>query len=251
MGGQRPDNTSAHTHTERERERNAYAYPRTECTQATEPAALCAVVKGSQQAVLLGDHFQLPPTVTSPRAEKGSLSRITSGARVLLSRSVCRRAGKVALRAASGLGREASPAADSVSDAPTDRGISVEGVLWRENHRRHLRRGSTGAPALHIHAHTFSVSIQKAVERPQVPKCFPWPVPNVPIAFTSATLIYSSNNFFVLVVLGLGIPVYCLIIPRRRRRGDAIERIRQPFQVQRSTGGSRHQGNKRFLHLSS
>lgn len=45
-----------------------------ESTQATEPASLCPIVKGSQQLILLGDHYQLPPTVVSPKAEKGGLA---------------------------------------------------------------------------------------------------------------------------------------------------------------------------------
>ena len=44
-----------------------------ECTQATEPAALCALVRGSEHVILLGDHFQLPPTITSDRAKQGGL----------------------------------------------------------------------------------------------------------------------------------------------------------------------------------
>ncbi len=43
-----------------------------EATQATEPATLCALVKGSQHVILLGDHFQLPPTVSSERAQQGT-----------------------------------------------------------------------------------------------------------------------------------------------------------------------------------
>ncbi len=46
-----------------------------EATQATEPAALVPIVKGSRQVVLVGDHRQLPPTVISRRAEGGGLSR--------------------------------------------------------------------------------------------------------------------------------------------------------------------------------
>ena len=46
-----------------------------EATQATEPAALVPIVKGSRQVVLVGDHLQLPPTVISRRAEGGGLSR--------------------------------------------------------------------------------------------------------------------------------------------------------------------------------
>jgi superfamily I DNA and/or RNA helicase len=42
-----------------------------ESTQATEPASLCALVHNSQHVVLLGDHYQLPPTVTSPEAQQG------------------------------------------------------------------------------------------------------------------------------------------------------------------------------------
>ncbi|ELR16091.1 uncharacterized protein ACA1_224920 [Acanthamoeba castellanii str. Neff] len=45
-----------------------------ESTQATEPASLCALVHNSQHVVLLGDHYQLPPTVTSPEAQQGGLS---------------------------------------------------------------------------------------------------------------------------------------------------------------------------------
>ena len=44
-----------------------------EATQSTEPSSLCALVKGSEQVVLLGDHFQLPPTVISTEAQQGIL----------------------------------------------------------------------------------------------------------------------------------------------------------------------------------
>jgi len=46
-----------------------------EATQATEPASLVPLVRGSRQIVLIGDHKQLPPTVISRRAEDGGLSR--------------------------------------------------------------------------------------------------------------------------------------------------------------------------------
>ena len=44
-----------------------------EATQATEPSALVPIVKGARQLILVGDHRQLPPTVTSRRAEEGGL----------------------------------------------------------------------------------------------------------------------------------------------------------------------------------
>jgi len=44
-----------------------------EATQATEPSALVPIVKGARQLILVGDHRQLPPTVTSLNAEKGGL----------------------------------------------------------------------------------------------------------------------------------------------------------------------------------
>ena len=44
-----------------------------EATQATEPSALVPIVKGARQLILVGDHRQLPPTVTSRRAEKDGL----------------------------------------------------------------------------------------------------------------------------------------------------------------------------------
>ena len=46
-----------------------------EATQATEPASLVPLVRGSRQIVLIGDHKQLPPTVISKRAEDGGLSK--------------------------------------------------------------------------------------------------------------------------------------------------------------------------------
>jgi regulator of nonsense transcripts 1 len=45
-----------------------------EATQATEPSALVPIVKGARQLILVGDHRQLPPTVTSRRAEEGGLN---------------------------------------------------------------------------------------------------------------------------------------------------------------------------------
>lgn len=45
-----------------------------EATQATEPSSIVPLVKRCEQLVLLGDHFQLPPTVTSSRAAEGGLS---------------------------------------------------------------------------------------------------------------------------------------------------------------------------------
>ena len=44
-----------------------------EATQATEPSALVPIVKGTRQLILVGDQCQLPPTVTSQRAEEGGL----------------------------------------------------------------------------------------------------------------------------------------------------------------------------------
>ncbi len=46
-----------------------------EATQATEPSSLVPVVRGCRQFVLVGDHRQLPPTVTSERADAGGLGR--------------------------------------------------------------------------------------------------------------------------------------------------------------------------------
>jgi len=46
-----------------------------ESTQATEPASLCALVHSSKHVILLGDHYQLPPTVVSPRARDGGLGQ--------------------------------------------------------------------------------------------------------------------------------------------------------------------------------
>jgi superfamily I DNA and/or RNA helicase len=45
-----------------------------EGSQATEPTVLGPIIKGSEHVIILGDHFQLPPTVTSDRAQKGGLS---------------------------------------------------------------------------------------------------------------------------------------------------------------------------------
>ena len=45
-----------------------------EATQATEPSALVPIVKGARQLILVGDHRQLPPTVTSQTAEDDGLA---------------------------------------------------------------------------------------------------------------------------------------------------------------------------------
>ena len=45
-----------------------------EATQATEPSSLVPIVKGARQLILVGDHKQLPPTVTSQSAESSGLS---------------------------------------------------------------------------------------------------------------------------------------------------------------------------------
>merc|ERR1719277_588507 len=44
-----------------------------ECTQACEPAALVALGRGCEQAVLIGDHAQLPATVLSRLAKRDGL----------------------------------------------------------------------------------------------------------------------------------------------------------------------------------
>ena len=46
-----------------------------EATQATEPASLIPLTKGTRHVVLVGDHQQLPPTVISRRAEEEGLAR--------------------------------------------------------------------------------------------------------------------------------------------------------------------------------
>ena len=45
-----------------------------EATQATEPSSLVPIVKGARQLILVGDHKQLPPTVTSRTAESSGLN---------------------------------------------------------------------------------------------------------------------------------------------------------------------------------
>eukprot|EP01114_Cavostelium_apophysatum_P005939 TRINITY_DN1711_c0_g1_i1.p1 TRINITY_DN1711_c0_g1~~TRINITY_DN1711_c0_g1_i1.p1 ORF type:complete len:776 (+),score=214.40 TRINITY_DN1711_c0_g1_i1:124-2451(+) len=45
-----------------------------ESTQATEPRSLVPIVRNSEQVILFGDHFQLPPTVVSQRASEAGLS---------------------------------------------------------------------------------------------------------------------------------------------------------------------------------
>ena len=42
--------------------------------QATETAALCALGRGAEAVVLIGDHKQLPATVLSSNAARGGLS---------------------------------------------------------------------------------------------------------------------------------------------------------------------------------
>lgn len=46
-----------------------------EATQAIEPACLLPLLKGSRQAVLVGDHFQLPPTIHSLKAQSAGLGK--------------------------------------------------------------------------------------------------------------------------------------------------------------------------------
>jgi len=45
-----------------------------ESTQAIEPAVLVPLTKGAQQAIFLGDHYQLPPTVKSDSASELKVS---------------------------------------------------------------------------------------------------------------------------------------------------------------------------------
>jgi hypothetical protein len=46
-----------------------------EATQCIEPATLIPLLHGSEQAILVGDHFQLPPTVYSEKAGKHGLAK--------------------------------------------------------------------------------------------------------------------------------------------------------------------------------
>jgi superfamily I DNA and/or RNA helicase len=46
-----------------------------ECSQSIEPGTLIAIMKGSHQVVLVGDHNQLPPTVLSKEASEQGLSK--------------------------------------------------------------------------------------------------------------------------------------------------------------------------------
>ena len=41
-----------------------------ECTQATEPACLIPLTKCSERCVLVGDHMQLPPTITAEKLKR-------------------------------------------------------------------------------------------------------------------------------------------------------------------------------------
>ena len=45
-----------------------------ECTQSTEPACLIPLTKSSERAVLIGDHCQLPPTITINKLTRSGLS---------------------------------------------------------------------------------------------------------------------------------------------------------------------------------
>lgn len=45
-----------------------------EASQSIEPATIIPIMKGSRQLVLVGDHYQLPPTVVSYEASKNGLS---------------------------------------------------------------------------------------------------------------------------------------------------------------------------------
>merc|ERR1740117_272838 len=45
-----------------------------ECTQATEPACLVPITKCSERVVLVGDHMQLPPTITSDKLKRSGLA---------------------------------------------------------------------------------------------------------------------------------------------------------------------------------
>jgi hypothetical protein len=46
-----------------------------ECTQCLEPGSLVPILKGSKHVVLVGDHYQLPPTTLSSVVEKEGLNR--------------------------------------------------------------------------------------------------------------------------------------------------------------------------------
>lgn len=49
-----------------------------EASQASEPATLVPITQGCEQLVLVGDHYQLPPTIKSYRAAQQVCSLTTS-----------------------------------------------------------------------------------------------------------------------------------------------------------------------------
>ena len=113
-----------------------------EASQAVEPTSLIGALFGCEQLILVGDPFQLPPTVVSSDAVQGGLGLTLF---------------------------------ERLADA------GIEPLLLNEQYRMHPAIAEFPSREFYNRKLRTAVTVE---ERP-VPAGFPWPRPEIPIAFTS------------------------------------------------------------------